>query len=323
MPNSTTTADPAVIAATINAVGQTGSAIAQSRINKKTMKWNEKMFDKQRQYALEDWQMMNDYNSPANQMARLKAAGLNPNLVYGHGADAGTAGSVRSTDVQSWSPKAPEFNAESVMGTYMNAKMNQVQTDNAEVQKTVLEREEQLKAAQILAVYANIANTESKTARNKFDLGLASDLRQTSLEAAKANVQKMQAQTTQIQTNTRFTENQDIRNTLMTTANINLAAYKMMDIIKGMEFKDYQIKEINARIENLIRDGKLKEFEIKMNSLGFTKNDPAYQRFLSNILLGKNAPEVDKRANEWIQDFKQKNPSLTKFLKWLETLSAY
>ena len=35
-----------------------------------------------------------EYNTPANQMARLKAAGLNPNLVYGNGADAQFSGSV-------------------------------------------------------------------------------------------------------------------------------------------------------------------------------------------------------------------------------------
>lgn len=35
-----------------------------------------------------------NYNSPLNQMARLRAAGLNPNLVYGNGADAQFVGSV-------------------------------------------------------------------------------------------------------------------------------------------------------------------------------------------------------------------------------------
>lgn len=46
-----------------------------------------------------------EYNTPANQMARLKAAGLNPNLVYGNGADAQFNGEV------SPSGAAPEFNA--------------------------------------------------------------------------------------------------------------------------------------------------------------------------------------------------------------------
>lgn len=31
------------------------------------------------------WEMMNEYNTPTNQMLRFKAAGLNPNLIYGQG----------------------------------------------------------------------------------------------------------------------------------------------------------------------------------------------------------------------------------------------
>ena len=43
-------------------------------------------------YNLQMWHMQNAYNDPSQQMARLKAAGLNPNLVYGKGATT-TAGS--------------------------------------------------------------------------------------------------------------------------------------------------------------------------------------------------------------------------------------
>ncbi|UPW41452.1 DNA pilot protein [Dipodfec virus UA23Rod_1363] len=49
---------------------------------------------------LDMWNRQNVYNSPSEQMARLKAAGLNPNLMYGSGsASSGNAGS------------APSFNA--------------------------------------------------------------------------------------------------------------------------------------------------------------------------------------------------------------------
>ena len=39
-----------------------------------------------RQFQLDMWNRTNDYNSPLKQMERLKAGGLNPNLVYGNGA---------------------------------------------------------------------------------------------------------------------------------------------------------------------------------------------------------------------------------------------
>lgn len=40
----------------------------------------------QQQYAVENWNRENNYNKPEEQMKRLKAAGLNPDLVYGNGA---------------------------------------------------------------------------------------------------------------------------------------------------------------------------------------------------------------------------------------------
>lgn len=43
-------------------------------------------------YALKLWNMNNEYNSPASQMARFKEAGLNPNLIYQQGTP-GNSGS--------------------------------------------------------------------------------------------------------------------------------------------------------------------------------------------------------------------------------------
>ena len=49
-----------------------------------------------RKFNLEQWHRQNQYNHPIEQMARLKAAGLNPNLIYGTspGAATGNAGAV-------------------------------------------------------------------------------------------------------------------------------------------------------------------------------------------------------------------------------------
>lgn len=44
--------------------------------------------------AMQSWQMMNDYNHPIQQMERLKAAGLNPLLVYGSGSVTGNTTSA-------------------------------------------------------------------------------------------------------------------------------------------------------------------------------------------------------------------------------------
>ena len=61
------------------------NAFSTSSMNRKTREWNEAMYQKQRQDALDDWNRQTLYNSPIEQMKRLKEAGLNPNLVYGSG----------------------------------------------------------------------------------------------------------------------------------------------------------------------------------------------------------------------------------------------
>lgn len=53
--------------------------------------YNKKLASKQNDYNMSAWQANNDYNSPVNSLARLREAGLNPNLYYG-GSGASVAG---------------------------------------------------------------------------------------------------------------------------------------------------------------------------------------------------------------------------------------
>lgn len=69
-----------------------GSSLAGSIINggmnllgmHKQYQYNKKLAEQQNQYNIDMWNMQNEYNSPTAQMARLKDAGLNPNLAYGN-----------------------------------------------------------------------------------------------------------------------------------------------------------------------------------------------------------------------------------------------
>ena len=66
------------------------------QINRENQKWNEKMMDKQNAWNLAQWNRENDYNSASQQVARLRAAGLNPYLMMQNGS-AGSASSVTSS----------------------------------------------------------------------------------------------------------------------------------------------------------------------------------------------------------------------------------
>ena len=56
---------------------------AQKEENQKNRDWNLNLAKQQNQWNIDQWNRENQYNIPAAQMARMKAAGLNPDLSYG------------------------------------------------------------------------------------------------------------------------------------------------------------------------------------------------------------------------------------------------
>lgn len=102
------TAGVAAITAAGAVLSTGANAYATGRMNKKNRKFAEHMYNRQREHALIDWDNQNKYNSPIEQMARLKAAGLNPNLVYGDGANSPSA-TIRGAEAATPKTEAPQF----------------------------------------------------------------------------------------------------------------------------------------------------------------------------------------------------------------------
>lgn len=72
------------VAALIGAAGTLGALAIKNRMDKKR-------YERELQDQQKAWQRNNQYNSPAAQMSRLKAAGLSPNLVYQNGGATATS----------------------------------------------------------------------------------------------------------------------------------------------------------------------------------------------------------------------------------------
>ena len=96
-------------------IGSIAGAIGQNKIvnkqieaqkaeNQKNREYNMMLARQQNQWNLEQWQRENDYNSPTSQMARLREAGLNPDLMYGQGT---TGNSFSSPEMTSGAPSEP------------------------------------------------------------------------------------------------------------------------------------------------------------------------------------------------------------------------
>lgn len=70
---------------------------------------NEEMQQQQNKWNLEQWHRTNAYNHPAAQMQRLKAAGLNPDLLYGQNASGAMGNSASPAQGTQPIPKQPFF----------------------------------------------------------------------------------------------------------------------------------------------------------------------------------------------------------------------
>lgn len=96
-------AAPAVVAAGIQAgaalVGAGANYAATAAKNRRQYKYQTRAMQEQQRLNIEAWNMQNAYNSPQATMERLKAAGLNPRLIYGEGASGGgVAGSLQPAE---------------------------------------------------------------------------------------------------------------------------------------------------------------------------------------------------------------------------------
>ena len=141
-----------------------------------------------RQFQLDMWNRTNDYNSPLKQMERLKAGGLNPNLVYGNGATT-TANNI--TPIASKPLPAPNTGQVFQSGIMQIADLEQKRLQNdlvasqifnnglmsekitQDTNKTVANTNESLFKAR---------NLELDNQVNQFEFGKQKELRQVSID---------------------------------------------------------------------------------------------------------------------------------------------
>lgn len=266
--------------------GATVNAVSQGNTNKESREWNEKMYALQRQHSLQDWAMMNEYNHPSQQMARLRESGLNPNLVYGKGADT-QATPVQRSAPQAWNPRAPQFDVGSVIGAYFNTEQQQAQIDNLRTQNTIAVQDAILRAVSTLA---GVEKTKADTEKTTLETGIAKELRDTTLEVAKVGLTKLKADT-----DVRLTEaeiaiaskapnmEKAFRELMILHAQESLLQAQAGNVYTNTRKQEGEMREIEKRIQNLSRDLQLKDLDINLKQMGINPGDPMYIRILGQL----------------------------------------
>lgn len=152
-------------------------------------RWNVEQWNREKQFALEQWERTNRYNSPQQQMARFKEAGLNPHLIYGQGS-AGQAAPMATPDVKGYT--RPEA-ANVTRGIDLFGDFNRFQNINAQTDN--LQAQSELAKQNALLIATKNANEAITGKQKNLDYGIAKELRDTQIEAAKTNLEKLQHDT--------------------------------------------------------------------------------------------------------------------------------
>lgn len=283
------------IAAGASLLGTGGQIYAAGKMNKKTRAWNEKMYGVQRADALSDWNMMNAYNSPEQQMQRFKEAGLNPNLIYGQQNEGAT---VRSTEAKGWNPETPDLSgigraAQGGIQAYQDITLQQETVKNMQAQRENMALDGVIKALQAKQI-------EQTTATGAFDLGMKEKLADTAISTAQENLRA-------ISTGTDLGLKRFELDAAMNTANLKMAAENILNARMSRAVSAEQINQIRAQAAQLRSSTILNELDADLKRQGIQPGDELWQRVLGRVLSG-NGESLPKILDKGLKsDFMNKD----------------
>lgn len=209
---------------------------AQKEENSLNRAYNKELAAYQNRMNVAQWQRENEYNSPENQMKRLQAAGLNPDLMYQNGASGLTAAS--SPSMTAGAPSSPT----DVSNLANKKTVGQIVTeglDNAQRAANIALTRAQAKKTDAETTGQNLTN-QNILALDKAELDKLyadADLSRKQREVADANIAYMQQKGAEI------------------AENINLIIAKTNDVTVQQQFRRFELalksKEVNAAVDKL------------------------------------------------------------------------
>lgn len=255
---------------------------AQQKANEQNFDFQRQMYDRQRQDALTDRAFENDYNSPANQMARLKAAGLNPNMVYGNGASQVQSVSTRQAT-------APQGNAKSTFtpvdtGGIIDSLMVDKNMRKQDAETNLLEQQANVAKEQVMLTYANwmkslngIDGIKLDNAKKVMDNYIQEHTMDVSIDMEKQKLKKLQADTT-------YTLDQNERAEALKGQSIKESVQRILNMRQAAATTQAQRALITQQISNLQTDQKIKELDAKLSQMGIPSSSPWYLKIVGSIL---------------------------------------
>lgn len=167
-----------VISGIFNTSSQNSANRTNMRIAQMNNEFNEQMLQKQMDYNTMMWKKNNEYNSPANQMARMREAGINPFFAQS-GVNSGTAQSALGVNPPTATPvqvQAPQISfpslsqmASTIMDLNSRKELMDSNSNKANAEADQIRIENKYRAQKLIAEISGLMeNTKNTQLRNTY-----------------------------------------------------------------------------------------------------------------------------------------------------------
>lgn len=294
---------------------------AQSAENQKMRAYNLQLAKLQNAWNLQQWQRENAYNAPSAQLSRMRAAGLNPDMMYGGGVEGNISASSPMMDSGAasspvdWSALGSK---RTIADTIMSSK--QLEMMDAQIDKTKAEGENTSVQSQILksdAAYRDAFNQGQIDLQNMQIRGIASDINvnEQQISESRAMTAKLNQEVVNLQENLSL-----IRSQVM-NLDAQTASRRLHDILDS--------KEVDAKIRQMAADTNLSYEQAKAISqktlwevIGLQSQIEVDNATLQNINVRTDSVEFDlQQAKSW-DDFERSLGSFTKITNGLSMVTG-
>lgn len=271
-----------IITGGISALAGLGGSYMNQKAVEKQNEGNMRLAEYQYQKNLEMWNRQNEYNNPVAQMERLKAAGLNPNMVYGNGSAANQASNAPSYEaprLESYQGFSRDF--QGAANAFMSSQLTAQQVKNMEEQNSLLRIDQTAKTQQVIQKNLEIVRKmmENKAYAEDYDSMRA--LTRWNTQIAESNTRKLES---------------EIMLNMSKDANLQAENYLIQ---ARTALTNQEFERVRAEIPKVEADARIRGKEaFDYENLGLRPSDPYWSRILTTAvtraLSAEKAQEVLK-----------------------------
>lgn len=295
---------PAIAGAAISGgsslLGSAVNAVFQAQQNRKNREWSEKMYDREKADSLSFWNTQNEYNSPAQQMERLKNAGLNPHLVYGGGVN-NVSAPIKTPSAPNWKGEAPQVDIGGAVSNAINTYQNvQLQKQQLDLMQEKIETEKQTRLNMQTTNFKVLSDME----KNMWSIEKEKGLYKGQLEFQRWNNELAIGRLNLVRSQNELMWNKDAREEKLTSSKIaNDIQGRLVQkeaIAKSMAERD----RIRAGIVLLNQQGALNAIELAFREKGIDPKGPLYERIIGTVINNVSTKGLKGAISDALKVFK-------------------